>query len=135
MLRPVLTIFHALAASRGCNSTRIAVLAGAGVIVLVAGVSAMLIALAAAAFFAIEPALGAVWAAALAAVAVSAISALGIGLLAWIARREGRGSHAATLDAGKADGALLLGTVASAFLTGLVAGLDRHEAAAKGDRS
>lgn len=133
MLRPIVAIFQAFAASRAAGSARVTILAGIGVIVLLAGISAMHLAFAAAVFFALAPALGAAGAAALAAVAVAAIAALWIALLYWIARHEARGR--AALDAETAEGALLWGTVASAFLTGLVAGLERHDARAKSDRA
>ena len=134
MLRLLLILVSTLAGSCAHDPKRQLALAGAGAIVALAGAVAANIALAAAAFLLLAPRLGPAGAAALSAVIVAVVSAAGIGLLYWAAQRVPGRSAAPARLAGRADEAAVIGTVVSAFLAGLVAGLDRKPVSRPTDR-
>jgi hypothetical protein len=88
------------------------------------------LALAAAVFFALQPVMAPVWAAALASTATLLLAAILVAAVYCLAgRARRRAARAAeSSDAAKAESAMLMGTLASAFVSGVVSGMDRRHA-------
>jgi len=129
MLRPVLAILQLwIGGNRAFEVKRQAAFAGVlGVIVLSGALTANL-ALAAAVFLALQPVMAPAWAAALAGAAALLLDSVLVAAIHWmsgLARRRANREAAANASA-KAENAVLIGTLASAFLTGMVSGLERR---------
>jgi len=138
MLRPILTIFQFWIGGKGASEAkRLAVVAAVLGGVALSGALTANAALAAAVFLALQPVMEPAWAPAFAAAAtllLATILIVGICWLAGGARRRGIRDATAN-NAAQAETAVLIGTLASAFLSGIVSGMDRRPSQPRGDQT
>jgi hypothetical protein len=135
MLRPILTILQLWIGGKGASEAKHgAALAGVLGVVALSGALTTNVALAAAVFLALQPVMAPAWAAALAAAATFLFATILIAGICWVSGRARRRANreAAASNAAKAESAVLIGTLASAFWSGMVAGMDRHAAPPRG---
>jgi hypothetical protein len=129
MLRPVLAILQLwIGGNRASEVKRQAALAGVLGVIFLSGALTANLALAASVFLALQPIMAPAWAAVLAAAAALLLASVLIAAIYWLsglARRRANREAAANASA-KAENAVLIGTLASAFLTGMVSGLERR---------
>lgn len=138
MLRPILTILQLWIGGKGASEAkRLAAVAGVVGVVAVSGALTANVALAAAVFLALQPVMEPAWAAALAAAATLLIATALIAGICWLSGRARRRAtrKAAANNAAQAETAMLIGTLASAFLSGIVSGMDRRPSQPHGDQT
>ena len=138
MLRHLLASFR-LSIGDACvaEAKRLAVLAGALLVVVISGALTINLALAAAVYLAFEPLVAPAWAALFAAGAALALASIVAAAIYWQsgrARRRARRAAAARMSA-ETQTAALLGSLAAAFVTGVASGMDRRRAPGSGNRA
>jgi hypothetical protein len=137
MLRPILAILQLWIGGNGVSRAKnLAALAGILPVIALSGALTANLALAAAVFFALQPVMAPAWAAALAATAALLVASILVAVVYWLSERAWRRADraAAASNAAKAESAMLIGTLASAFMSGVVSGMDRrHAPASAGD--
>jgi len=134
MLRAILTIVELwLAGNRAAEGKRAVAWAGVAAIIAFAGAIVANLGVAAAVFLAVQPALAPPWAALAAAGAAAALAGLLVGAIAWQGARardrKARNAALAGNSGAKAENAILIGTLAAAFLSGIASGADRRQSA------
>jgi hypothetical protein len=130
MPRPLLAMLQLWIGNGVSEAKRMAALAGVLAVIALSGALTANLALAAAVFFALQPVMAPVWAAALASTATLLLAAILVAAVSCLAgRARRRAARAAeSSDAAKAESAMLMGTLASAFVSGVVSGMDRRHA-------
>jgi hypothetical protein len=129
MLRPILALIELWIVRHAIHAKRAAALAGAAVIAAIASALTANLALAAAVYLAFEPAVGPARAALIASGAAMLLGAMLVGAILWVsarAQRGGRKPPAPASPAEASDPILLAGTLASAFLAGVISGMERQ---------
>jgi O-antigen/teichoic acid export membrane protein len=111
----------------------VAAFAGILAVIALSGVLTTNLALAAAVFFALQSVMAPTWAAASAAAAALLLAPILIAVVYWLSKRARRNAAraAAESNAAKAESAMLMGAIASAFVSGVVSGMDRRPTADK----
>lgn len=130
MLRGILAVLQLLLAARQTAEAKrdLAWGAAAGVMGFI-GVSVAVLFASAAVFLALSPLIAPAWAALAAAATALALGALPLAVLAWRrARARRRAARTPQTDA-QAETAILFGTLASAFLSGVATGAGQRAAA------
>ena len=137
MLRPILRVLQLWIGEGAFEARHLAALAGVLGVVAVSGALTANVALAAAVFLALQPVMEPAWAAALAAAATLLIATALIAGICWLSGRARRRAtrEAAANNAAQAETAVLIGTLASAFLSGIVSGMDRRSSRPRGDQT
>jgi hypothetical protein len=138
MLRPILTILQLWIGGKGASEAkRLAVLAGVLGVVALSGALTANVALAAAIFLALQPVMEPAWAAALAAAAAFLFATILIAGICWHSGRARRRAirEATASNATQAENAVWIGTLVSAFISGIVSGMDQRPSRSHDDRS
>lgn len=135
MLRPILAIFKLGIGSNSLpKAKRLAVLAGVLGVIVLSGALTTNLALAAAVFLALQTVMAPAWAAALAAVGALLLALMMVAAILWLSGRTRRraSQEAAANNAAKAESAILVGTLVSAFVSGVISGMDRSPVPSRG---
>lgn len=132
MLRPFLAILQLWIGEDGASRAKhVAAVAGILAVIALSGALTTNFALAATVFLALQPVTAPAWAAAFAAAAALLLAPILIAVVYWLSKRARR--HAARAiaegNAAKAESAMLMGAIASAFVSGVVSGMDRRPTA------
>lgn len=138
MLRPILTVLQLWIGGKGASEAkRLAALAGILGVVVLSGALTTNLALAAAVFLALQPVMEPAWAAALAGAAALLFGTILVAAICWHSGRARRRAirEATANNAAQAENAVLIGTLASAFLSGVVSGMDRRPSQPRADQS
>jgi hypothetical protein len=137
MLRPILAILQLGIGRNGVSEAkRLAALAGVLGVILLSGALTANLALAAAIFLALQPIMAPAWAAALAAAAALLLASILVAAIRWLSGRARRrvNREAVASNATKAESAMLIGTLVSAFASGVISGMDRRPAPPRGEQ-
>lgn len=137
MLRAMLTVAEFwIAGERAAEAKRRLARASLSFVFVLAGAVVANLCIAGAVFLAVQPALAPHWAALAAAGAALALPGALVGAIAWRgAQARARAANVAAASADpKTENAILIGTLAAAFLSGIASGAGRRPSAPLGAR-
>ena len=135
MLRPILAIFKlGIGSNTLPEAKRLAALAGVLGVIVLSGALTTNLALAAAVFLALQPVMAPAWAATLAAAGAFLLALILVAAILWLWGRTRRRANreASASSAARAESAMLVGTLVSAFVSGVISGMDRSPAPPRG---
>jgi hypothetical protein len=136
MMRAILKVLHLWLGGNGASEAkRLAALAGAAGVLVLSSVLTANLSLAVAVFLALQSEVAPAWAAVLAAAATLLLASLLVATIYWLSgRAQRRANRAAAANvSAKAEDAMLYGTLAAAFFSGLASGMDRRQRRPRND--